>query len=681
MSIFQLNVDPNLWIPTSMFKLMQFKYEKFNPLQSAFLNVYNYDANIVVESPTSSGKTVIAEIAICEALSRNKKAIYLSPFKALAQEKIDDWTDPAHFFSSKQIAIATGDYVIEDQREVVLRNAQKADIVIMTTELFDSLTRRPEKLKELFSSCGVLIVDESHLLSVPQRGSALEVSLMRFTLISESKIIFLSATMSNSVEIAEWLSKLNNKDTIVIKSTWRPCELDVHFIPYRDNVSWDNKKSNLIFEILKLIDKYDQDKFIVFVHSKSFGRELLKTLKIKGYDAEFHNADLSQEDRKKYIELFKKRGKEGVQVLVATSTIAWGCNLPARRVIIADVRRGQEDVPVHDILQMQGRAGRTGLDPKGDVYIIVPQKKYNYYKSIYKHLPPVQSCLINEDELAFHLINEINEGYNTEQALNDWFSRSFANVYFEKTKLNKTEYFTNTLISLTQYGAIKIVENTDGSIKFQTTPIGKIASWFYYPPSFVSQIYQGFKKGEKMLTDNDILLSWVIGKAYPFVHFSTDHLSFKEYQNELEKQLKFLNFWGINLGLMNKNLLAIPYAIYLILTEKANHVPEAYSLVKMIQNDSGRLIQMMKSLCQYYKEDLKYVDLYSLELRLKYGIRKDLVELCAIPNIGAIRARKLFEAGFKTIKDVYANLDKASKVAGVRILPEHIIQIYNNKLF
>jgi replicative superfamily II helicase len=654
---------------------MRFKYNKFNPVQSAFLNVYNRDVNIIVESSTSSGKTVVAEIAIAEAMFRRKNAIYLAPLKALAQEKIDDWTASSHSFSSKKIVIATGDYAVGSQRDIVLQKAQESDIILMTTELFDSLTRRPEKIKDIFNNCGVVIVDESHLLGVEQRGSALEVALMRFTQMSGGKIIFLSATMSNSVEIAEWLSMLNAKDTVLIKSSWRPCELDVHFIPYMESSGWGNKKQDLMLEVIHLLQQYENDKFIVFVHSKSFGRELLDALKSRGYAAEFHNADISKEDRLRYIELFNKKTKGNLQVLVATSTIAWGCNLPARRVIIAGVSRGQEDVPVHDILQMAGRAGRVGLDPRGDAYIVVPQGKFTYYSKRYKQLPPVQSCLTNENELAFHLISEINEGQNTEQLLNEWFARSFADLNF-KNDADKTHHLANVLARLINCGAIRIQEKSANYI-FEVTPIGKISAWFYYPPTFVSQVFLGLKKGGSLIADNDLLLSWVIGRAYPLMPFSTLHISFKRYHEAVENNLRLLNFQGIDLGKPHKQVLAMPYAIYSLLTETTHHIQEAHSMVKTIQNDSGRLSQMLSVLRQYYKNDMEHIDTHTLELRLKYGVRKELVGLCGIAGIGAIRARKLFIAGFKNIKDVYADLNKASDVAGVRLTVDHIQQAIN----
>ena len=109
--VHEVYVNKNEYLPTSIFKPIKVKYPQFNPVQSTFLKIHSKDANTVIAASTSAGKTVIAEMAFADAILNNKKAIYLCPLKALAQEKIDDWGDPSHPFSKYKLAIATGDYV------------------------------------------------------------------------------------------------------------------------------------------------------------------------------------------------------------------------------------------------------------------------------------------------------------------------------------------------------------------------------------------------------------------------------------------------------------------------------------------------------------------------------------------------------------------------------------------
>ena len=98
-----------------------------------------------------------------------------------------------------------------------------------------------------------------------------------------------------------------------------------------------------------------------------------------GVSAKFHNADLGLSERLEIENSFnKKRG--GLRVLVSTSTLAWGRNLPARNVVILGVHRGIAEVDELDIIQMAGRAGRYGIDDAGFVYLICPDGSAPHWK-------------------------------------------------------------------------------------------------------------------------------------------------------------------------------------------------------------------------------------------------------------------------------------------------------------
>jgi superfamily II helicase len=145
-------------VPTSKFTYLTFKFENFNPVQSEVFQYYDKDVNCVVAAATSAGKTTVAEMFMAHSISQGKKAIFLSPLKAVSQEKYDDWTDPSHDWSKLNISIVTGDYALTDAR---VEELNKANIVIMTLEMLDSRTRRIaiEKNSWLFET-GVVVVDE-----------------------------------------------------------------------------------------------------------------------------------------------------------------------------------------------------------------------------------------------------------------------------------------------------------------------------------------------------------------------------------------------------------------------------------------------------------------------------------------------------------------------------------------
>ncbi len=642
-TVIEVPVKQDEWTSTGGFSLMEFGYERFNPVQSAFLKVYSKEGNAVIAAATSAGKTAIAEMAFAQGLSEGKACIYLCPLKALAQEKIDDWSDPGHPFSTRKLAIATGDYLLPENREKTLKECSEADITVMTSELLDSLTRRIDRVMDWFKKVGVIVIDEGHLLSMPQRGSALECALMRYSAVAGSRILFLSATMPNTKEIAEWLCALNNKNTYLISSDWRPCKLDVWYEPYRDSGTYYEKMGSLKLKVIDILQRYPSDKFIVFTHTKAIGRQLLENLENMGIKGEFHNADKEKAERARLAEEFKDGG---LNVLLATSTLAYGLNLPARRVIIAGVHRGLQEVSVLDLKQMVGRSGRVGLDPRGDAYILYPESKEHLYKDLLDYLPDIESRLADKEELAFHLVNEINEDVNTLQRLLRWYQRSFA-----AKRGHTIEELKEVIDELIYWGAIK--EDTEG--RYVTTPVGKIASWFYYSPYMVARLRSGFLEIPQDSSDYDI--SWAIGNAFPGYPIS----------NSLRDKIN--NYVGILQGNGREVLydrVVNCYAIYLILSGMSGCAPEIASIVRGFQADSGRVSQTLKALSRFYKDIKQDFDI--LSIRLKYGVASELAQLCTLPGIGAVRAQRLYGAGLKTIGDISADPGKASKLIGTKLV-------------
>ena len=193
-----------------------FNFEKFNPVQSRIFEIYNKDCNVIVAAQTSAGKTICSEMMMSESIrKKGGKAMYLAPLKALAKEKVDDWTDEKHHFSDLNLAICTGDYKLDEKRKSELENS---NIILMTSEMLNSRCRNYKSennnwLKEL----KILVIDESHLLTVAGRGDHLESGLMKFTKIApDCKIVALSATMPNVSEISQWIESLNGKETYLI---------------------------------------------------------------------------------------------------------------------------------------------------------------------------------------------------------------------------------------------------------------------------------------------------------------------------------------------------------------------------------------------------------------------------------------------------------------------------------
>jgi len=311
-------------VETKEYPHLKFKFTHFNPVQSRVFQVYNKDANFVIAAATSAGKTVMAEMIMGESISKGKKAAFLSPLKAVSQEKYEDWTNENHDWSKKNVSIVTGDYSLTDKR---VKELNKANIVIMTCEMMDSRTRRIETEKnDWILDIDTLVCDEFHIIHT-SRGDKVESAFMRFTKQNpQARLVALSATMPNVSQIARWFTLLNGKETILINSNYRPLQLDIHYEIYNDKRKYSEVEENKILKAynltLKKIEMNEQ--VLLFVHAKNTGFKLLDYFKNNGIEAEFHYADLTL-DKRKQIEESVKRKK--IKVLIATSTLAWGVNI------------------------------------------------------------------------------------------------------------------------------------------------------------------------------------------------------------------------------------------------------------------------------------------------------------------------------------------------------------------
>ena len=164
--------------------------------------------NIVVSSPTASGKTLIAEIAcINSILSKRKKAVYIAPMRALATEKFNEFQAAYPYVKA---AISIGDLDSNDQW------LADYSMLFFSTEKFDSLLRHGI---DWLDSIGCIVFDEVHMLDDSSRGPTLEILMTKLANICDAQIIALSATIANCGEIAKWLG------AELVESDYRPVKL------------------------------------------------------------------------------------------------------------------------------------------------------------------------------------------------------------------------------------------------------------------------------------------------------------------------------------------------------------------------------------------------------------------------------------------------------------------------
>lgn len=656
MSLIRLSDQHDL-VPTSKFLHGRYSFEEFNRVQSRVFEVHNLDCNCVIAAPTGVGKTICAELFMAdEVRRRGGKAIYLAPLRALAKEKIDDWTSEGSVFAGLNIAICTGDYRLTDARR---RELEDANLIIMTSEMLSSRCRNMDSEKnEFLRECGTLVVDESHLLTVPGRGDHLEVGLMKFSKIAKDlRVVFLSATMPNVDEIANWVGcSLVRKDTYLIVSDYRPCPLDIHYEEYETGETYSQTEEYKVAKAVDIVKEHKNDKFLVFVHSKVTGERIKKALEERRVEAEFHNADLDKDKR----HALESRFKHGdLRVVVATSTLAWGVNLPSRRVIIAGVHRGMSEVETYDIFQMAGRAGRPGFDPRGDVHILVPDRDSENQIDRLSEAKKIESQLLastgKEDPhyktLAFHLVSEIHHGnIVTKSDIHDWYGRSLA--YFQYEELEDS-IVDKTIDLLVRVGAVK---DLDG--KYEVTSVGKVSSMLYYSPFDVADLRRNFKfLFSRGLEGNDLAVSMALGNVDSI---RAGFVSKAEKDEMEEFSSKVNKAFGEQLDSTVKGA----HAYFCLL----NGYPlgSFASMGRGLQMDFDRLTSVLNLLDSMAAKWGKSSFFRDLSMRVMYGVRPELVGLCRIPGVGRVRAERLYAAGFRTPPDLSKNPQLVKKILNMK---------------
>lgn len=198
-------------VPEQLYAVLDSEIKELRPAQEKAIAAGLLDGeNVLVCTPTSSGKTLIAELAAVSAiLGRNRKAVYIVPLKALANEKYNDFK--ARYGSFLKIALSIGDL---DSADPYLA---EYDLIITVSEKLDSLIRH---YAPWISMVGVIVVDEIHLLNEPERGPTLEIIItMLKKLLKNAQIIGLSATIGNPQELADWLGAK------LVVDDWRPVKL------------------------------------------------------------------------------------------------------------------------------------------------------------------------------------------------------------------------------------------------------------------------------------------------------------------------------------------------------------------------------------------------------------------------------------------------------------------------
>ncbi|XP_061336496.1 helicase and polymerase-containing protein TEBICHI [Gastrolobium bilobum] len=407
----------------------------------------------------------------------------------------------------------------------------------------------------------------------------------------------------------------------------------------------------------------------------------------------FHHAGLTVEERE-IVETCYRKGL--LRVLTATSTLAAGVNLPARRVIFRQPRIGRDFIDGTRYKQMAGRAGRTGIDTKGEsVLICKPEEMKKVMGLLNESCPPLHSCLSEDINGMTHAILEVVAGGIVQTAKD-------IHRYVRCTLLNSTKPFQEVVKSaqesLRWLCQRKFLEWNEDTKLYSTTPLGRASFGSSLCPeeslivlADLSRAREGFVLASDLhlvylvtpinvdvepdwelyyerfvkLSPLDQSVGNRIGVTEPFLmhmaHGAPIHASNKSRANTRWLHNKQRNQLRISNGTVNSDDQTLRvcrrFYVALILSLLVQETPvgevcEAFKvargMVQSLQDNAGRFASMVAVFC----ERLSWHDLEGLvskfQNRVSFGVRAEVVELTTIPYVKGSRARALYKAGLRT---------------------------------
>lgn len=182
-----------------------------DPFQRISISSIERDESVLVSAHTSAGKTVVAEYAIAQCLKRNQRVIYTSPIKALSNQKYREFNE-----AFGDVGLMTGDVTINPT----------ASCLVMTTEILRSMLYRGS---EIMREVAWVVFDEIHYMRDKSRGVVWEETII--LLPDKVRYVFLSATIPNAFQFAEWIAKIHRQACHVVYTDFRPTPLQNYFFP------------------------------------------------------------------------------------------------------------------------------------------------------------------------------------------------------------------------------------------------------------------------------------------------------------------------------------------------------------------------------------------------------------------------------------------------------------------
>lgn len=666
---------------------------------------------LVLASPTASGKTLVAELcALKHILEKNGKTVYLTPLRALASEKFEEFKKYTDIVKNDgrrvRVGISTGDF---DSTDAWL---ERYDIIITTNEKADSLLRHRAKWMEEIS---LVVADEVHLLNDAERGPTLEVVLARLMEINpDIQVLALSATIGNVDEIAEWLKADH------VTTEWRPVSLKEGVllndeILYKDgearkverrtrdgaiNLALSTVKQGgqaLVFastrknavtlarkiavEVEKVLTKparrsleHDAERVLAAGERTRLSEGLAEDVKC---GVAFHHAGLGGGHRRVIEDSFRG-GK--IKILTATPTLAFGVNLPARIVVVQDYKRyeagyGFYPITVLEYKQMAGRAGRPKYDKNGEAILIAKTAdEADYLMQSYIMARPerIWSRLAVERILRSHVLATIAADFaHTERGLFEFFGRTFYAYQYDVDAIKSV--IAKILKYLYDEEMIEVYGEDINATRF-----GKRVSDLYVDPVSGVMIRDATRPKHGSLTEQTVtelsllhLISHTpdMGPALRPYASEIDQIAVFMEEHRTEFLVALPDEWEDRIN-YEEFLGEVKTAMVMTAWIDERSEDEIIERLRVQPGDLYRTIENAKWLLHATHElatlfGNKQIPLQASQLmeRVEKGVKMELLPIVKLEGVGRVRGRIMYNAGYKTIEDIkHAALDNLTNL-------------------
>ncbi|MDD1730878.1 MAG: helicase [Methanosaeta sp. NSM2] len=718
--------DLGTWLPPEAVEVYAGRgYRELYPPQAEAVERGLLDGrSMLLAMPTASGKTLLAELAMLRAALAGRRSLYIVPLRALASEKYDSFKKFRDL--GVAVGISTGDFDKKDER--LGRN----QIIIATSEKADSLMRNGASWVRDLS---VLVVDEIHLLNDPGRGPTLEMTITKLRRSNpELQVIGLSATVANAGEIASWLA------ADMVCSDWRPIRLregvicnerlvfsdgeaplaggkDESLSLVKDTLS--QSAQILIFENSRKNAEAAASRLASLMPVDAATRELSSSILASGESetavrlascvsrgVAFHHAGLLPEQRRLVEQGFRD---SRIKVIASTPTLAAGLNLPARRVLIKSYKRyeygkGMAPIPVIEYRQMAGRAGRPGLDPYGESFLMA--KNSSEMKELFEHYingspEEIWSKLASESALRTHILSTVAAGFaRSDSELKSFMATTFYARQQDSWQLDVT--VEKVIGFLRDNGMIQ--PEDDGSLL--PSKLGSLVSKLYIDPLSAVIMLQALKTKRE-----ERRLLQVAGKAAQF----TSALDLNRAAKKAPSDLGLIHLITMtpNMDLLyvqsadgwveefidqhqsemyeedNYDYLLREAKTAAMLTDWIGEVQENQiaSRYRIGPGDIRRSAETAEWLMHSLAELSKHLDLgitfkaEQLAERIHYGAGQDLLALLNLKGIGRVRARKLHLHGITSLEKLrVADQSEVSRLLGPKIAEKIFHQLSEEEM-